>query len=94
MPKKVDHRKKTTTKERALHRIKIIKGHINKVENMLEESAYCVDIVHQSRAVQNALKKLDMLIIADHLSGCVVHQIQNHQEKKASAELLKLFDYK
>ena len=90
----MDKRKKTTTKARALHRIKIIKGHLNSVEKMLEDNAYCVDVVHQSRAVQKALKKLDLLIIEDHLKGCVVHQIQSGQSKKTSDELLRLFDYK
>lgn len=90
----MDKRKKTTTKDRALHRIKIIKGHMNSIEKMLEESAYCVDIVHQSRAVQKALKNLDLLIIESHLKGCVVHQIKSGKEKQTTAELLKLFDYK
>ena len=89
-----DKRHKTTTKDRGLHRIKIIKGHLNKIEQMLENDEYCVDIVHQSRAVQSALKKLDLLIIEDHLNGCVIRQIQNGEEARTTDELLKLFDYK
>jgi DNA-binding FrmR family transcriptional regulator len=61
---------------------------------MLEENKYCVDIVHQSRAVQSALKKLDLLIIEDHLNTCVVDQIKNGEEKRTTEELLKLFEYK
>lgn len=90
----MDKRKKTTTKDRALHRIKIIKGHINSMEKMLEENRYCVDVVHQSRAIQQALKKLDLLIIESHLKGCVVHQIQDGKTKKTTEELLTLFEYK
>lgn len=90
----MDKRKKTTTKDRALHRIKIIKGHLNSIEKMLEKNTYCVDVVHQSRAVQKALKNLDLLIIESHLKGCVVHQIKNGKEKQTTEELLKLFDYK
>lgn len=90
----MDKRNKTTTKERALHRISIIKGHIEKIEAMLENNQYCVDIVHQSRAVQSALKKLDLLIIENHLNTCVLHQIKNGQEAQTTEELLKLFEYK
>jgi DNA-binding FrmR family transcriptional regulator len=90
----MDKRNKNTTKERAQHRLKIIKGHIEKIERMVQEDEYCVDIVHQSRAVQKALKKLDLLIIEDHLNTCVVHQIQNGEEAKTSEELLRLFEYK
>lgn len=87
-----DKRIKTSNKERALHRIKIIRGHINSIEKMIEDDRYCVDIVHQSRAVQKALKKLDGVIIEDHFNGCVVHQIQEGKTKETTDELMKLFD--
>jgi len=90
----MDKRHKTTTKQRALHRIKIIRGHLDSIKKMLEENQYCVDIVHQSRAVQKALQKLDLLIINDHLKGCVVRQIKNGQEARSTEELLKLFEYR
>lgn len=61
---------------------------------MLDDGEYCVDIVHQSRAVQKALKKLDLLLIENHLETCVAKQMQNGKSKKATAELLRLFDYK
>ncbi|MBN1778741.1 MAG: metal-sensitive transcriptional regulator [Candidatus Buchananbacteria bacterium] len=90
----MDKRKKTTTKARALHRLKIIKGHLESIEKMVEQNKYCIDIVHQSRAVQKALQKLDLLIINDHLNHCVVRQIKNGQEQKSTSELLKLFEYR
>jgi DNA-binding FrmR family transcriptional regulator len=81
-------------KEKAIHRIKIIQGHLQKIQQMIEDEEYCVDIVHQSRAVQSALKKLDVLIVEDHLNTCVVDQIKHGEESKTTAELLKLFEYK
>jgi DNA-binding FrmR family transcriptional regulator len=89
-----DKRKKTSTRQRATHRIKIIQGHLKSIEKMIDEGAYCVDIIHQSRAVQKALKNMDLLIIEQHLKGCVVEQIHNGDESKTTEELLKLFDYK
>ncbi len=91
---KTDKRFKVTTKDQALHRIKIIQGHLQSIEDMLKSDKYCVDIVHQSRAVQKALKKLDLLIIKEHLNTCVIHQIKNGEEKTTVEELLKLFEYK
>lgn len=90
----MDKRHKTTTKDRALHRIKIIQGHLASMEKMIEENRYCVDVVHQSRAIQSALKKLDLLIIESHLKGCVVKQIKGGQNAKTTQELLTLFEYK
>lgn len=90
----MDKRKKTTSKQSALHRIKIIKGHLNSIESMLEDGRYCVDIVHQSQAVQKALQKLDVLLIEGHLKTCVINQIKAGQESKTTEELLRLFEYK
>ncbi len=90
----MDKRKKITTKDRALHRIKIIQGHLTSVEKMLIDGTYCLDVVHQSRAIQKALKQLDLLIIENHLKTCVVDQILKKQEKRTIEELLKLFEYK
>lgn len=90
----MDKRHKTTTKDRALHRVRIIQGHLTSIEKMLEENRYCVDIVHQSRAIQKALKQLDILIIENHLKGCVINQIKGGQEEKTTTELLRLFEYK
>lgn len=61
---------------------------------MITDDAYCVDIVHQSMAVQKALKKLDMQVIKDHLETCVVDQIKDGDEVKTVAELLKLYEMK
>lgn len=55
------------TKERHLHRLKIARGHLSKVISMLEDDAYCIDILHQSQAVQKVLKEVDNLILENHL---------------------------
>ncbi|MDQ6984922.1 MAG: metal-sensing transcriptional repressor [Candidatus Dojkabacteria bacterium] len=89
-----NHKHQKDVKTRAIHRIKIVQGHLKKIQQMLEDDKYCVDIVHQSRAVQSALKKIDLLIIEDHLNHCVIDQVKNGEEKKTTEELLKLFDYK
>ncbi len=90
----MDKRHKTNTKARSLHRVRIIKGHLGSIEKMLEQNRYCIDIVHQSRAIQRALKKLDLLIIENHLKTCVVKEIKMGNEQKTTDELLRLFEYK
>lgn len=89
-----NHTKDISEKKKAVHRIKIIQGHLKAIEKMLEEDKYCVDIVHQSMAVQKALKKLDLELIANHLKTCVVHQIRDGEEKKTVEELKKLYEMK
>lgn len=82
------------TKKRAIHRLQIIQGHLQTIQKMVEEDKYCVDIVHQSKAVQSALKNFDLLLIENHLSTCVVDQVKNGEEVKTIDELLKLYEYK
>jgi DNA-binding FrmR family transcriptional regulator len=83
-----------TTKKDKLHRIKIIKGHVEAIERMIEEDAYCIDIVHQSLAVQKALKTLDTVIMEDHIKCCVVEQAKEGNFQKITDELLAIYTYK
>jgi DNA-binding FrmR family transcriptional regulator len=82
------------TKEQKMHRIKIIKGHLVAIERMIENDVYCIDIVHQSLAVQKALKKLDTVIMADHIQCCVVEQAKNGDFQKITDELIAIYTYK
>lgn len=79
-------------RNKLLHRLKIIGGHVKALEKMLEADAYCVDIVHQSMAVQKALKKLDQEIIREHLESCVVDQIKKGNPNDAINELINLYE--
>lgn len=84
----------TKTKDKALHRIKIIKGHVNAIEKMLEKDTYCVEIVHQSLAVQKALKQFDKDVMEQHIKHCVVKQAKSGHEEKIVEELLSIYNYK
>lgn len=79
-------------KKNIIHRLKIIHGHLGKVIKMVEEKKYCIDILNQSLAVQNALKKVDALILNDHLNSCVINAItKNKKSKETMNELLTIF---
>lgn len=78
-------------KKDILHRAKIIQGHFAKVVSMIEEDEYCIDILNQSSAVQSALKKMDEVILEDHLRSCVVHKIKAGQGDDAAKEVMEVF---
>ncbi|HLE49498.1 MAG TPA: metal-sensitive transcriptional regulator [Patescibacteria group bacterium] len=75
-----------------IHRYKIASGHLKKVIKMIEEGVYCVDIVHQSLAVQAALKKADQLVLKNHLETCVSESIKKGEGKKAIAEIMEVLE--
>ncbi len=43
---------------------------------MLEEQAYCIDIIHQIQAVQAALNRVSAMILEEHLNSCVITAIR------------------
>ncbi len=77
-------------KVKILHRLKIARGHLNKVLTMVEDDEYCVDIIHQSQAVQKALKEVDNLTLEQHLNTCVVDHIQKGEAKESIDEIMKV----
>lgn len=78
-------------KENTLHRLKIAKGHLEKVIKMVEKDDYCIDIVHQSLAVIAALRKSNELILENHLKTCVSEDIKKGDAQKAINEVMEVF---
>lgn len=82
------------TNKKILHRLQIAKGHLEKVISMYTNGEYCIDIVHQSLAVQSALKNVDRLILENHLKSCVVDSIKKGDSQKVIKEVVSVFDKK
>jgi DNA-binding FrmR family transcriptional regulator len=72
------------------HRLKIARGHLDKVIEMVENGKYCIDVINQSAAVQSALKSADELILQNHLETCVSEAIKNGKSKEIIAEVIKV----
>jgi len=79
------------TQERILHRLKISKGHLEKVIKMLENDAYCIDVLHQMNAVRSNIKDTGNIILENHLKGCVADAIGRGQKDEAIAEIMEVF---
>lgn len=76
--------------ERVTHRLKIARGHLEKVIRMVDEGTYCIDVLLQSKAVQNALKETDNLIMENHLQTCTADAIKKGEGEKAISEVMKV----
>lgn len=79
------------TQERILHRLKIAKGHLEKVIQMVEENKYCIDVLHQSQAIQKALKETDNVMLENHLQTCASAAIGKGRKDEAIAEVMQVF---
>ena len=78
-------------KRDAMKRILIVQGHLQKVKKMLEGNSYCPDVIHQSRAVQAALKKVDEIVLHGHLHTCVLKDMHGEKSEKMVGEIVELF---
>lgn len=81
---------KTVDKSKIIRRLQITEGHLKKVRCMLEKGSYCIDVLHQSQAVQASLKSIDHLILQNHLNTCVIDAIKKGQSDKVIDEIMKV----
>lgn len=84
-------------KQLLLNRLKTIEGHVRGVQRMVEGDSYCIDLLKQTRAIQQALAKLDALILEEHLRGCVATAIRSEdvaERERVVRELLQVYETK
>lgn len=81
------------TKTQTLRRLAIAEGHLKQVKKMVDKEAYCPDVIHQSQAVQAALKKVDEIILHGHLHSCVLQDMHGPRARneKLVDEIIELF---
>lgn len=79
------------TQQRILHRLQIAKGHLAKVIKMVEADEYCIDVIHQSRAIQRALEEVDSAILENHLKTCAAQAIKAGKKDEAISEIMNVF---
>lgn len=82
-----------SAKRDVVNRLHRVQGHLKKVEKMLSDDAYCIDILRQSLAVRRALEEAEAEILDNHLHTCVTEAVRGEKAKreKAILELLNFF---
>lgn len=72
----------TENREAVLKRLRRIEGQVRGVERMVEENRYCIDVVTQITAIQAALDKVALELLADHAAHCVVGASKGEQGER------------
>jgi Uncharacterized protein conserved in bacteria len=75
-------------KKSLLNRLKRLEGQIRGLEKMIEEDAYCNDILQQSMSAASAMDGFNQELLGYHVKGCVTEGIKNGNEEIVD-ELLK-----
>ncbi len=64
-----------------MNRLKRIEGQVRGVEGMLENDAYCTDILMQVSAITSALNSFNKVLLANHMRTCVAENIRDGNDE-------------
>ena len=82
----------TDSRKSTGHRLAIVDGHLKKVRRMVDEGAHCIDVIHQSRAIQQALRKFDEQVMQQHLKTCVMRDMRDPKTGMADKRIQELME--
>jgi DNA-binding FrmR family transcriptional regulator len=72
------------------NRLRRIEGQVRGIQRMVDEDAYCVDILTQVAAIQTALEQVAIRVLDGHVRGCVADAVAGDDEAGASLKLDEL----
>jgi DNA-binding FrmR family transcriptional regulator len=75
------HFRHSYTKDRRelLNRLRRSEGQARGLQRLVEEEAYCLDLLQQVEALTAAADQVGLLLLEDHISGCLAHAIATGQ---------------
>ncbi len=75
-------------KKQLMNRLKRIEGQVRGVQRMVDEEAYCVDILTQISGVIAASEKVAAMVVRDHVDHCVKESIRNEDQAEEKVDEL------
>ena len=81
-----------TTRQKLTQRLRRIEGQIAGIQRMVEDDAYCVDVLVQMSAAQAALGKAGHLLLRHHVEHCVSDAIRHGDEAARAEKVEELMD--
>jgi DNA-binding FrmR family transcriptional regulator len=78
-----------------IRRLKTTEGHLRGIQRMLEDDAYCIDVIRQIQAVQSALNKVSTEILDRHLNSCLITAVRGDdpaERERVLKELTGVFE--
>src|SRR6201990_50897 len=75
-------------KARIVDRLKKIEGQVRGVQQMIEDSRYCLDEVQQANAIVAAMRQVELLIIEDHINGGMDFAVQSKDVDAAVKDMM------
>ena len=73
-------------------RLASIEGHVKAIKRMVDEDAYCIDVLKQTYAVERALKRFEAELLRGHLESCVPAAFREGRKNEILTELGDVFE--
>lgn len=80
---------KETYRRSVVNRLRSARGHLDAVVRMVEEDAYCPDVMKQLSAIQGQLEGANRLVLRNHLETCVAAAMVAGRTEQIVDELLE-----
>ena len=71
-----------------LRRLSRIEGQVRGIGRMIEREEYCVDILQQTAALRAAIDAVSIMVLEDHVQGCVRTAAERGEADKYVEEVL------
>jgi DNA-binding FrmR family transcriptional regulator len=71
-------------KQKILARLSRIEGQVRGVSKMVEDDKYCIDILTQLSAIISSSRNVGLLVLEDHIKGCVVNGAPEEREARVA----------
>jgi DNA-binding FrmR family transcriptional regulator len=69
----------TKDRQELLNRLRRIEGQARGLQRLVQEEAYCLDLLQQVEALTAAADQVGLLLLEDHIAGCLTHAIESGQ---------------
>ena len=78
----------TKDRKELLNRLRRIEGQARGIQRLVEEEAYCLDVLQQVEAMTAAADQVALLLLEDHVDGCLRHAIDTGRGEPYVAEVM------
>ena len=85
-----DHFRHSYSKDKAglIRRLSRMEGQVRGLQQMVEDDRYCLDIVQQTQALSAAAREVALIVLEDHVRGCVRDAIDEDHGEAALKEMM------
>lgn len=79
-------------KEEILVRLRAIEEQVREAQQMVKDDHYCVEVLDQLAAANGAAQEVGMIVLQDHIRGCVRQSLASDSRDRSIRELIEVLE--